>query len=190
MTRYTELLTPGERAEALVIVGEIAATAGYQLARRFIDRAALRPRQCWKTCSINFVRLAMFNSTGCAVTTEAMALALADAGFVARTIGGEPSTNVRLRSLPRRGERIDMTVSMTAQVIHGYIDHLVLDRDSSTTSTAAYPLTLLEQHLRETLRGFAPGEAAARDPQFGALLKQALSIAGSLSSSAARTACR
>ena len=108
MTRHTELLTAAARAEAIRITGEITQTADYQLARRFIARAHLAPARKWKTCSVDRVRAEMLAATGATVTLEAMVLALADANFVARELDGEASTNVKLRSFPKRGERVDL----------------------------------------------------------------------------------
>lgn len=106
--KHTELLTQAERDHATQIAGQITQTADYQLARQFIDRAHLMPTKKWKTCTVDQVRAAMLGATGIVVAGEAMALALADAGFVARLIDGEPSTNVRLRSFPKRGARIEL----------------------------------------------------------------------------------
>ena len=98
-SRYTELVTPTQRADANQIAAAILQTPDYQLARRWLDRAGLRPRQCWKTCAVDDVLDAMFASSGQTVDVSTMLLALADAGFVAREIGGEPSTNVMVRTL-------------------------------------------------------------------------------------------
>ena len=106
VTKYTEVLTPAERAEGQAIAAEILQTRGYQLARKWIAAAGLVPRQRWKTCSVERVRHALQASTGVLVSIEELLLALADAGFVAREIDGEASTNVMLSTLPKRGARV------------------------------------------------------------------------------------
>lgn len=100
-TDQITLLTSADRVAAKAIIVEIYASAGYQLARHFIQRAALHPRECLKTCSIAYVRQVMASATGYAVTEDQMTQALADEGFVARNIEGIGSTNVRLRGLQR-----------------------------------------------------------------------------------------
>ena len=99
-------ITDSQRNEAAAIVQEIERTEAYALARRWIDRTGITPLPRWRSCSIDHVRGAMLASTGVSVDLETMALALANRGFSAREINGEPSTNVRLGSLPKRGVRV------------------------------------------------------------------------------------
>ena len=104
-----EKLTEADRALAHALVVQTMQTIEYGLALRWIERAGLYRRCVMKTCSIHRVRLAMLKSTGIAVSEEAMVMALAMSGFAARPIGGEESTNVALRSLPKPGAEIDMS---------------------------------------------------------------------------------
>ena len=109
MKQTTVTLTNAERAEAYAIVASTMQSPGYVLALLWIKRAMLLPAKKWKTCSIEHVRSRMVASCGVEVTTNELVLALAHAGFVAREIDGEASTNVLLRRLPRAGERVDLT---------------------------------------------------------------------------------
>jgi hypothetical protein len=102
-------LSDTDRALGYALAISILQSAECQLAIRWIRRAHLVPRRCWKTCSTKRVRLAMLESTGIAVSEEAMVMALASSGFSARIIGGEESTNVGIRCLPRGGQIVDMS---------------------------------------------------------------------------------
>jgi hypothetical protein len=110
---HTTTLTAADRAEALAIAASTQTSHGYKLARQFLDRAAIvRPRGVWHTCTIEHVRQVMAQATGHTVTSNEMALALADAGFVARELDGEAVTNVRRHSLARAlREGVALTVA-------------------------------------------------------------------------------
>jgi len=107
-TTEATTLTPADRELAYAIIGEIMTTPEYGQAVRWIERAGLRPRPTWRTCSVLRVRASMMASTGIVVSTDTMCMALAAKGFTARPIEGEESTNVALRSLPNGDEMIDM----------------------------------------------------------------------------------
>src|SRR5437867_912726 len=70
-------------ADIADIISTIQRSAGYSLALQFIQQSRLIPRRRWKTCSIERVRTAMADCTGCTVSLAEMALALGVSGFVA-----------------------------------------------------------------------------------------------------------
>jgi hypothetical protein len=106
-------LTPADREYAKGVIAGIYQTRGYQLARQYLRRAALRPLRCVKTCTIDYVCQAMASATGCSVSEGQMAMALADEGFTARDIQGVASTNVGLRGLHRSiREGVELPSSM------------------------------------------------------------------------------
>lgn len=107
------VLTPRDPAGIVAMLkpeGMAAAvhTRGYRLALRWIEAAPLVRTKKWKTCSIARVVESMRDSTGHQVTVEEMAMALAVSGFAARVIDGEPSTNCKLRYLPKAGTRVSL----------------------------------------------------------------------------------
>ncbi|MEO5695853.1 MAG: hypothetical protein ABIQ60_01820, partial [Burkholderiaceae bacterium] len=58
------LLSPADRALGQAIATKLMQTRDFELSRRFIDRAHLRPRRAWKSCSIAHVCDAMQAATG------------------------------------------------------------------------------------------------------------------------------
>jgi hypothetical protein len=107
-------LTPADREFAKSVIAGIYQTQGYQLARQYVRRAALRPLRCFKTCAIDYVCQAMAAATGYSVSEGQMAMALADEGFTARDIDGVASTNVGLRGLRRSiREGVELPLSTT-----------------------------------------------------------------------------
>ena len=109
MKNETVKLSEVDRALGNALIEQTMQTIEYGLALRWIERAGLYRRCVMKTCSIHRVRLAMIKSAGFAVSEVAMGIALAAKGFSSHELGGEWSTNVALRSLPKPGAEIDMS---------------------------------------------------------------------------------
>lgn len=121
MKKQTEKLTDDERAFALASIEQTQQTREYERATRWIFLACLPRRPTLKTCSVNRVRLSMFQSVGVKVSEETMGVALARARYSSRTIGGEWSTNVGLNGL-RRIDRYGIDAGFEIEMPPGWAD--------------------------------------------------------------------